>query len=387
MNSFLIVFAIILYFLNKDKSVDVANKNYVLLMTILLIVVSGLRHEGVGNDTYAYKMMFDQTGLERWPNLLNNFWTNYIHPTDNGVKDPGYKLFSKFIYVFVPEYRFFLFVVASILLVPLGLFVYRNSRRLETTMFFYVFYITLFYHYLPNSAVRQSLTFGIVLIGYLFLIKRRILIFIAHVILGSLIHQSCLLVLILIPAVYISNSVHIYIYKFCILLFLLFLISPDWLAVFFMDRNEIYDTFLSGGYYVGTQGKPVMVLLLFLGLYILGWMGINKQVRSNDPHFRLFCVGSALVMVFLPLIWVSPALLRIISYFGPFMGIIVGDALCVLSRGRLLRICIVAIFLLHSLTSNHYKFMWEEMQLHERYYSYVISNPEKEKSNKQIILS
>ena len=371
--------------LNKDKSVDAANKNYVLLMTILLIVVSGLRHEGVGNDTYAYKMMFEQIGLERWSNLLNNFWTNYIHPTDNGVKDPGYRLFSKFIYEFVPEYRFLLFVVASLLLVPLGIFVYRNSRRLETTLFFYIFYITLFYHYLPNSAVRQSLTFGIVLMGYLFLIKRKILIFIAFVILGSLMHQSSLLVLILIPAVYISKPE--YIYKFSILLFFLFLISPEWLSFFFMDKNEIYDSFLSGSYYVGTQGKPVMVLLLFFCLYILGWMGINKQVRSNDHHFRLFCVGSAFVMVFLPLIWVSPALLRIISYFGPFMGIFVGDALCVLGRGRYLRICIIAIFLIHSQASNHYKFMWEEMQLNERYYSYFISNPKKDKYKKQIVLS
>lgn len=52
MTTFLMIIAIFLYFFLKNK--NNANKSYIIGMSVILIVVSGLRHEAVGNDTLAY---------------------------------------------------------------------------------------------------------------------------------------------------------------------------------------------------------------------------------------------------------------------------------------------------------------------------------------------
>ena len=58
MTTILILFAIVLYLIFKNQDFATGNKKYIIWMTIALTLVSGLRHEGVGNDTYAYMMMY-----------------------------------------------------------------------------------------------------------------------------------------------------------------------------------------------------------------------------------------------------------------------------------------------------------------------------------------
>ena len=176
----LIVLCVILYCVFPNKTNKYAIKQYIYIVTCLLIVVSGLRHEAVGNDTYAYMQSFDKMYMLSWDDILGNFWQSYLYPgIDGNGKDPGQLVVMKALSLVLPDSRFFFFLLAIVLLVPLGIFIYRNSESLETSCFSYVFYITMFYPYLPNSAVRQSFALSVLLIGYLYLQKGKDKYFIA----------------------------------------------------------------------------------------------------------------------------------------------------------------------------------------------------------------
>lgn len=366
MTTILILFAIILYKIFQVKNFETANKRYVIWMTVALTVVSGLRHEGVGNDTFAYMQAYESSDIKEWRFLMDNFVDNYLSPTNNEAKDPGYKIFTKILYHFLPSGRLYLFVVALMYLIPFGFFIRKYSKNLPTTLFAYTFYLSLFWSYLPNSAIRQSITIGAVLLGYICLYNRKWILYIIVVLLGSLFHKSGLIVLGLLPLLYYVNAKIFF--KYTIVLFFLSLMFIDHIALLFIDQSDIYNNYLGGEYYGGTNGgRPIMVILLFFGLFIIALMGLRK-VDIKDDAQKLLLFGTSLSLIFLPLIWVNPSLIRIIGYFAPLMGIMVGESFDKINMGSFLRKIIITLFLYHSLSSfNSFKMMWQYMELHDRY--------------------
>lgn len=375
MTTVLIIISLLLFLTFRKEPNKVGIKKFIIIISLLLIFVSTFRHEGVGNDTLGYMHFFDSMDTRTWSEYLSSFITNYLNPVGGEDKDPGFNVFIKFIHDIVPDVRFFFFVVATILLTPIGVFVYKYSTNIKVTLFFYIFYICLFYHYLPNSAIRQSIAMSLVLTAYMFLEKKRIVFFLLFVLLGSFMHKSCLIVLLMIPISLLVEAKLFY--KISALLFILGLVFSDQMALLFMDQSDVYNSYLTSQYYGGFNGsRPIMVLFLFLALYIVGWMAVSSV--GKDYVTKLFLIGTALTLVFVPLVWVNPSLLRVISYFSPFMGIFIGEALNRVKYGELLRTIIIIVFIYHSLSSSsQYRFMWQEMKINDDQ-AYNINQPEEE---------
>ena len=66
---------------------DKARKNLAIFSTLLLILQSGLRHVGVGPDTYQYMLSFHEHTLWTWQQILHNFID--VYQAGEG-KDAGY---------------------------------------------------------------------------------------------------------------------------------------------------------------------------------------------------------------------------------------------------------------------------------------------------------
>lgn len=362
----LIILCVVLYYLFPDKANKHAIKQYIYIITCLLIIVSGLRHEAVGNDTYAYMQTFDKMAIISWNDIWENFWQSYLYPGINGNgKDPGQLVITKVLSLILPDSRFFLFVVAMMLLIPLGIFVYRNSESLETPCFFYVFYITMFYPYLPNSAVRQSWALAILLIGYLFLQKGKDKYFIISLLLATFIHKSIFIVVLILPFYYLRNTRLLY--KSVLVLFIMMLFLYQYVGVYLSSQSEIYERYGTGEFYA-SRSAPYMVILMMLGLYFIGWLGINKD---NKPYSRrLIYGGAALTLVWVVMVRLDPSLIRITAYFGPWMGVMIPLSLRLWRKRdyKIFFILILLIFIVRALiTPDNYHFLWQEMKLHERY--------------------
>lgn len=366
MTSVLLLLIVILYLVIHDKYNKRIIKNYISFITLLLILISGLRHEAVGNDTYAYLLHFDDIALTSWNDIVSNFWDYYWNPTHDG-KDPGERLIIKFFTVILPNSRWFLFTVATLLLIPIGVLVYRNSNTLEVPCFFYVFYVSIFFHYLPNSGVRQSLALTLLLIGYLLLQKNKVTWFVVFLILSTFVHKSTLIASLLLPFYYFRRTKSMY--YLGALLFIVMLFSYKYVGVFLSMQSDVYQVYGTSEYYAVGQAVPYMVILMILGMYAIGFLGIRKDMNSYNN--RLKYGGAALTLVFVILVRLDPNLIRLIAYFGLWMGLMVPYALR-LWRPKDYKIYFILIILIFiakaAISPDDYHFMWQEMELNERYY-------------------
>lgn len=363
----LIIICILLYYFSNSKLDKKVIKRYIIFVTVLLVTASGLRHEAVGNDTLAYMRHFDKIMDLSWSEIFDGFWDAYLNPGhgENG-KDPGQGVIIKLLTYIVPDSRTFLFVSAALLLVPLAVFVYRYSDTLETPCFFYVFYITMFYGYLPNSAIRQSFALAVLLIGYMLLQKRKIFKFLVCLFLASLFHKSSIIAIMMLPFYYFKNTKALYYWS--LLLFVVMLFTYEYIGLFLSMQSEIYEQYGTGAYYLRGNTSPYMVIVLMTGLYLLGLFGINKDKDVYDK--RLIYGGSAMSLVWVVMARLDPSLIRIVSYFGVWMGLMVPSVTKLWTKKFFYPILfiILLIFIIRAIiTPNNYAFFWEYMQLHERY--------------------
>lgn len=362
MTLILILFFILLYFLISKSKYSDPKRLYVIWITIALTYISGLRHEAVGNDTYAVMLKFESFGSVSWGEIWSNFLPKYFSPF-NGFKDPGEDVFNKVLYYVIPNSRIYIIFVSILFLSVLGWFIYKHSNSLFSVLFTYSFYVTIFYQYLPNSSLRQTIALTVLLIAYSFLEKNKILYFLILIVLASTFHKSSIICILLLPLSYIGNVRKMYIGS--LLLFLLVLLNYQWIGGVLGATNDVYGDYLSNSFY-SQRSRPYMVILLIAGLYVLGLYFSKNDSKISD--YRLHYYGTALTLCLVPLVWIDPSALRLISYFGVYMGLLVGNSAILRRDAKLyLRIAIL-IFLFKAITSNdNYHFMWEEMQLHERY--------------------
>jgi len=371
---------LLLYYSLRNRSYKSGSKFFISIISIVLIVLSGLRHEGVGNDTYAYMLNYVNNSNLSWEYVFDDFVRRFLSPMGNGEKDPAYLILIKIMHILHINVRLYLFVIATILLIPLGVFVYRNSKNLKTVLFSYCLYVTLFYGYLPNSAIRQSIALSFVLWAYLYIIdKEHIFISICLIVIGSMFHKSALITLIIIPFLYIDNIQ--FFYKLALIPFSAILIFPTTIAQFIVGDYDIYSGYSSGDYYTN-RSRPYIIILLISFFYYLGWIYIKNFDRKKIAcHQKTLLIGCAFTFMLVPLIWVNPSALRIISYFCPCMAIIVGYALSDIKNKNIIYVLVIISFLYKSISSfGEYHFMWENMKLHERYAENIVEKYEVKKT-------
>ena len=90
-----LLFLLILYIHLRKYRYSVAAKRYIVLISIVLIAISTLRHEAVGNDTYAYIMSYENIHLKSWNEVLNRFWIRTFMPDSYEDRDPAVSVIMK----------------------------------------------------------------------------------------------------------------------------------------------------------------------------------------------------------------------------------------------------------------------------------------------------
>lgn len=137
-------------------------------MTSVLLLIAGLRNQAVGSDTYTYLMKFDDVKYYSWYQLIENIYFGFFNPAASDIgKDPAMAISNKIIVMFTTNHTLYLLLTSAALLIPLGIFFYRNSTSLKQLLFSYSFFIALYFNYMPCSAIRQSIALGVLLIAYM----------------------------------------------------------------------------------------------------------------------------------------------------------------------------------------------------------------------------
>ena len=132
-------------------------------------------------------------------------------------------------------------------------------------------------------------------------------------------------------------------------------------AILLVGINEVYSDYASSAYYQSTS-RPLNIILFYVAMYLIALFKMFRDKTSEDNRMQYY--GTALTLIFVPLIWVDPSLLRIGAYFGLFVPMLIAR---LYSGNREVLIMLAVALLLNSFKDDGYRFMWQEKKMHDRY--------------------
>ncbi len=354
-----IVFAL-LFSQKGTSSYEVRRKKYIILVSFLLILQSGLRNVAVGSDTYQYFLIFESVKGESWQGLLDNFVNYYGH-------DPFYGLFQKFFQLFSDSYQLFLFFVALIFMPALGFFIFKNTTQIRHALLAYVIYMGNFYGFFSITGIRQTIATALLLYSYQYMKERKLIIFTLLVAMAGLFHMSAL---VFFPLYFLTEfKKPKLVFKLAIIGFPLAMIFKNQLALFFVSSLEVEDRFGVYSEQYETGGSLVLtvfhVLLAFLALYLF-----KKMMNIAPETYRMYNTF-ALALFFFPLQWVNPSAGRIAQYFTVVIMIWIPFLLDASSINQtklreflyFMTIIFLTAVTIFAITLDEYKFFWQDMKL------------------------
>jgi len=348
-----------------EKRTQSGRKKYIMIISVLLILQSGLRNVAVGPDTYAYYNIFEDIKLISWEQAIYSVKENFLF----GIgKDPGYILFQKIVQIFINNYQIYLILIATIFFISFGILIYKNAYSIREIMFAYVLYLTMFYHFFSITGIRQTIATAATFWGFELIKKKKLLPFILLIMLASTIHRS---VLVFLPFYFLINlKIANFIYTAAILVFPLAMIYRRNMA-FIMAKASGSTVYLDYtlSYY---EKSPINFTVLIILLFIVGLI-FMRYVLNLNPDISRFYIAIALVLIFTPLVWVYPTLMRVGMYFSIFMVFFIPKIIDIvtLSDQRIRIVTYVCIYLILIFLvikgGGEYKFFWQEMELGENY--------------------
>lgn len=286
-------------------------KTYCILATVILILFAGLRADCVGADTVQYKTIYEQsltfsslTQLLRW------------RSQDSLASEIGYNILQYFCHLYV-NYNVFKFICVVFTLVPVGIFIYKYSRK--PAISFFVFYALPIYTMLSMSVMRQGIAFGLTVLAMDKLLEKRWKYYVLLILLACLFHQTAI---ILLPLYFIHKIK--YKRKHNILIITLAVIVFIFRAAIFMYLNEYSridykdDVSEGGG---GGWGMLIFLILMFATSYFVP----EKTLKQDFHKFTLLLLSFTLICWFLGLN--LAAIFRLAAYTEFYMCLYVSNTL------------------------------------------------------------
>ena len=232
-----------------------------LVSFLILLAVGGLRDFSVGTDTLNYLNLY-QYGE-------NTSFTKGI--------EWGYTLVQQFVYFYLGDYAYLVFIQMFLILFFFYRFIWRES---ENPLFSVFCFVSLYYWLYSLNTTRQYIAMPLVLIGFSYLIQGKVKKFVALVLCAMLFHTSAVFSLIV-----------------------LFFYKPEGIVTKFLNKGVLILSF-----FIGITPLIPLVLGLFTSVFdALGLTGFSGYI-SEASEFRavsfslsrfLLTIYGCLILVFL----------------------------------------------------------------------------------------
>lgn len=278
------------------------------IFCLIAICQSGLRDLGnlsTGNDTPVYQMKYNELLMKPWDFVWEKF---SIISEEYSGRDSGYEVFMKFTQLFSENFAFFMFLTATIFIVPFGMLIYRYVKSYLGIILAFLVYFSLF-TIIVNSFMRQAVTLGIVLFSIRYVLNRDWKKYFLLVAFASTIHTSAIVV---VPLYFLP--------RFCE--------ADKWLKlaiftipVFLIFQRTIYSFMLAGTVYENYGSaemvSPVNYMALIGSIALLSLIYYNEVKKVRDYEILISgVIGSILLF---PVLLMGNTMLRISYYYVIFM--------------------------------------------------------------------
>lgn len=334
------------YKTNKNKKLL-----FCIIATVQWVLLSGLRHITVGADTESYKISFETTQNWSWNYIFNRF--NNILFNGAGGKDPGYAIFEKLCQYISVDYQVYLFIIALLFTVPLGILIYKYSKN---PCISFLVYSCLFYSFFAITGHRQTIATGVaLLLGYEFIKRRYFWHFIFLICLTFTIHKS---VMCLIPFYFIANKKITF--RYSIIMLMIFIIV-------FIFKNEVmilvanfsgYEEFASQFEGAGS----LTFTLMFIVITLCAIWKAPQILKNSDRDITIWYNAIFVALIFLPLTFVDPSAMRTVQYFSIFIILLIPEivkAFSIKDQPLIYYVGGALMILLLAKSNPQYLFFWQ----------------------------
>lgn len=366
----MIIFTLVL-FLVLYLLVDIINKSeyskrskIAFYCTAFLIFLSGFRHLAVGVDTAYYAYSLREVSKLSFGEVFSSFFSRYFSASNAMGKDPGFLVFEKIFSLFTTNSTIYLLFIGAVFLIPLRFFFIKYTRTSWELVFSYIVYITLFFNYLPNAAIRQAIALSVLLYVYSriddFNWKKSVIL----ILLASFVHQSVLAGLAILVFPKIKNVKSFFL--ICGLLFFLMFFVGNIFASFITSFSDVYSSYVDSDYYSRGNAKPYNFTLLMFAVYAMGLLKMKNKKFVNDNLFLYKMLGISMIVT--PLILVQPNFQRFTAIFAISVCVFIPRCLSEYSTSiRKLAYALLILVFMNTTKNFNYKFNWQQMEFHERY--------------------
>lgn len=337
------------------KDVVKGRKWYIISVCALFTLMTGLRSFEVGADTINYRASYEIVANTSWTELFTNFYT-YIHSTggmlqNNSLRDPAYNCFVKLTQIVCCDYRFYMFVMGLVVNIPLGKWVYDNSKKPYMT---FLVYFILNYSFFGTTGYRQTIAFTLAtFVGYKFIKERRLIPFLIVIAIAFFFHKSVLIVLLF---YFLANKKITPSYSICTLM---------GIGVIFVFRTQFSQFWKQisgyGKMYIGqNEDAGAWTFTMMLGLVLIVSLIFKDLILDYDEKATNYINAIILATVFVPLTFINPSAMRIVEYFSIYLTLLLPDMLSIVQeKDRRLASALVVfvLVLLYIKSGQTYYFM------------------------------
>lgn len=299
MGAFICLFIVLAMTLSINTSTDSGRKKCCIICGLVLWSLLAFKDISIGIDSaVAYLPFFENTNV----GLSSLFELRFINNFE-----PGYQIFNNIIHFITQDSNIFLMIVATVIVSPIVIFVYRHSKT--PTLSFFIYAGLILYHF-SFSGLRQALAISICVIALEFLLSEKKYIFFALVLLASTFHSSAIFfgILYFLRNIRLTRSISILVIFGGVFVVLnLKTVLGSLLDVVFSDGR--YDGYLSESVAASYN------LMLIYALVFIMVVGVGADTLEK----RLLIWSTLLVTISQSLGLISSSGARIGYFFIPFI--------------------------------------------------------------------
>lgn len=255
-----------------SNSEDQRKKVFLILTSIPLTLLLGLRDLTVGTDTWLWGNTFHE--------ISNSYgWGDF----SNTRYEYGYFFYNKLIGIFTQNESVLLFITGMLTIFLFFKFIYSNSDNVYISV---ILFQTMYIYNNSFNASRQLLAISIAINGYSFLKRHDLRKSISYAIIGSFFHSSVLILLVLYVVIYLLKKITTRKMLSAITISIMLPFMASFLQLLIVQLFPKYSYYLNNTFNEFNSGR-LMPLIYFLLVIIFSFY----SKTPNDKSYEINVLG------------------------------------------------------------------------------------------------
>lgn len=362
MNITLVNFIVVVFLALVFSGIGNSEKNkklYIFFVLLWLLFETAVRGLSVGSDTQSYYEMFNNTCRTEWKDILNMFVDTYRYQANE--EDIGFVLLQKIISIFTTNWCVFVFISGLLFYVPLGVLLYRYCKTFWHLTIALLIFVALF-QIIPLSGGRQLQAMGLCIISFMYLDQDKYKQAIIFVLIGALIHESCLLCLLPIALSKLKPNILKTLHAISLMMIPVAVRYVNQLIVFMGETigSEKYANYGKG--FIQGDAITFIILLELVSLFVL--IGIKHKDLINNKTLLKFYTMVPCFTVFVTTVYSNGSMIRASMYFHLYIMMLIPYAIDLFFKKSNIIVywVFVAFLMFFSFKSSgvSYCFIWDD---------------------------